>query len=327
MAGRSTSSAATRRKAKAFLGDLYRNVPVLDTGARGSTTTFAQRGLGDVFLSWENEAFLVLEEFGADKFEIVVPVQEHPGRAAGGGGRRQRRRQGHAQGGRSLSRSSSTRPRARRWRPSTSIARASPSSRRPRTWRASPRSSCSASTGSAAGRRRRPPTSATAACSTRSTSPATDHGRRSSSACSRFRQPSVIPGFGVALGCTLTYLSLIVLIPLAAHVPAHAPTLGLDEFWRIATDAAHARGPAAELRRGVRAPPWSTSSWARSWPGCWCATTSRCKRLLDAIVDLPFALPTAVAGIALAAIYAPNGWLGQFLDPARASRSPSRRSA
>lgn len=60
-------------KAKTFLGDLYRNVPVLDTGARGSTTTFAQRGLGDVFLSWENEAFLVLDEFGADKFEIMVP--------------------------------------------------------------------------------------------------------------------------------------------------------------------------------------------------------------------------------------------------------------
>ena len=60
-------------KAKAYLGDLFRNVPVLDTGARGSTTTFAQRGLGDVFLSWENEAFLVLNEFGADKFEVVVP--------------------------------------------------------------------------------------------------------------------------------------------------------------------------------------------------------------------------------------------------------------
>ena len=60
-------------KAKAYLGDLFRNVPVLDTGARGSTTTFAQRGIGDVFLSWENEAFLVLDEFGADKFEIVVP--------------------------------------------------------------------------------------------------------------------------------------------------------------------------------------------------------------------------------------------------------------
>ena len=60
-------------KAKAYLGDLFRNVPVLDTGARGSTTTFAQRGLGDVLLSWENEAFLVLNEFGADKFDIVVP--------------------------------------------------------------------------------------------------------------------------------------------------------------------------------------------------------------------------------------------------------------
>ena len=60
-------------KAKAYLAELFRNVPVLDTGARGSTTTFAQRGLGDVLLSWENEAFLVLNEFGADKFDIVVP--------------------------------------------------------------------------------------------------------------------------------------------------------------------------------------------------------------------------------------------------------------
>ena len=59
--------------AKNFITDLYRNVPVLDTGARGSTTTFAQREIGDVLISWENEAFLVLQEFGADKFEIVVP--------------------------------------------------------------------------------------------------------------------------------------------------------------------------------------------------------------------------------------------------------------
>jgi sulfate/thiosulfate-binding protein len=52
---------------------IYRKVPVLDSGARGSTTTFAQRAVGDVFVSWENEAFLILQEFGADKFEIVVP--------------------------------------------------------------------------------------------------------------------------------------------------------------------------------------------------------------------------------------------------------------
>jgi sulfate transport system substrate-binding protein len=60
-------------KARAFVGALYKNAPVLDTGARGSTTTFAQRGIGDVLITWENEAFLSLEEFGADKFEIVAP--------------------------------------------------------------------------------------------------------------------------------------------------------------------------------------------------------------------------------------------------------------
>jgi len=60
-------------KAKKFVGDIYKNVPVLDTGARGSTVTFVQRGVGDVLLAWENEAYLAVKEFGADKFEIVVP--------------------------------------------------------------------------------------------------------------------------------------------------------------------------------------------------------------------------------------------------------------
>ncbi len=60
-------------KTKQFVANLFRNVPVLDSGARGSTTTFAQRGIGDVLLSWENEASLVLEEFGAEKFEVVYP--------------------------------------------------------------------------------------------------------------------------------------------------------------------------------------------------------------------------------------------------------------
>ena len=60
-------------KAQAFIAALFKNVPVLDSGARGSTTTFVQRGLGDVLVSWENEAFLALKEFGADKFEIVAP--------------------------------------------------------------------------------------------------------------------------------------------------------------------------------------------------------------------------------------------------------------
>jgi sulfate/thiosulfate-binding protein len=60
-------------KIREYIAALFRNVPVLDTGARGSTTTFAQRGLGDVLIAWENEAFLSLEEFGSDKFEIVAP--------------------------------------------------------------------------------------------------------------------------------------------------------------------------------------------------------------------------------------------------------------
>jgi sulfate/thiosulfate-binding protein len=60
-------------KAKEFVTKLYKNVPVLDSGARGSTTTFVQRGLGDVLIAWENDALLSLKEFGADKFEIVYP--------------------------------------------------------------------------------------------------------------------------------------------------------------------------------------------------------------------------------------------------------------
>ena len=56
-----------------YMRALFRNVPVLDTGARGATTTFVQRGIGDVLLAWENEAFLAQEELGPDKFEIVVP--------------------------------------------------------------------------------------------------------------------------------------------------------------------------------------------------------------------------------------------------------------
>jgi sulfate transport system substrate-binding protein len=60
-------------KAKDFVSRIYRNVPVLDSGARGSTTTFVERGIGDVFISWENEAFLAIKELGPGKFDIVVP--------------------------------------------------------------------------------------------------------------------------------------------------------------------------------------------------------------------------------------------------------------
>ncbi len=69
----SKNNGGDEAKTKQFVADLYRNVPVLDTGARGSTTTFAQRGIGDVLISWENEAHLIQREFGQDNFDIVVP--------------------------------------------------------------------------------------------------------------------------------------------------------------------------------------------------------------------------------------------------------------
>ena len=67
-------SGGDESKAKEFVTKLYKNVPVLDSGARGATTTFVQRGLGDVLIAWENEAYLSLKEFGSDKFEIVYPT-------------------------------------------------------------------------------------------------------------------------------------------------------------------------------------------------------------------------------------------------------------
>jgi sulfate/thiosulfate-binding protein len=66
-------NSGNEEKAREFVGRLFKNVPVLDSGARGSTTTFVQRGLGDVLLAWENEAYLAVNELGRDKFEIVVP--------------------------------------------------------------------------------------------------------------------------------------------------------------------------------------------------------------------------------------------------------------
>jgi sulfate/thiosulfate transport system permease protein len=127
------------------------------------------------------------------------------------------------------------------------------------------------------------------------------------------KKPSAIPGFGLALGFTLTYLSLIVLIPLGGLVLKSA-TLGLEGFWQAVT----APRTLAALRLS-----FFTSLFAASVNAvfglviAWVLVRYRFpgRRLLDALVDLPFALPTAVAGIALTALYAPNGWIGSLLDP------------
>jgi sulfate/thiosulfate transport system permease protein len=127
------------------------------------------------------------------------------------------------------------------------------------------------------------------------------------------KRPSAIPGFGLALGFTLTYLSLIVLIPLAALVLKSA-TLGLSGFWEVVSEARTLAALrlsffTALFAAAVNAVFGVIIAWVLiryRFPG---------RRLLDAFVDLPFALPTAVAGIALTALYAPNGWVGSLLDP------------
>ncbi|EFI52595.1 sulfate ABC transporter substrate-binding protein [Afipia sp. 1NLS2] len=72
--GYALKKSGSEDKAREFVANIYKNVPVLDTGARGSTVTFVERGVGDVLLAWENEAYLAVKEFGADKFAIVVPA-------------------------------------------------------------------------------------------------------------------------------------------------------------------------------------------------------------------------------------------------------------
>ena len=123
-----------------------------------------------------------------------------------------------------------------------------------------------------------------------------------------FVKSSVIPGFGVTLGLSLTYLTLIVLIPLAA-LAIKSAALGPAEFWRLASDQRTVDALMTSFGSSLIAALVNVVfglivAWVLvrySFPG---------RRLLDAIVDLPFALPTAVAGISLSLLYGPSGWIG-----------------
>ncbi|HEX5930568.1 MAG TPA: sulfate ABC transporter permease subunit CysT [Methyloceanibacter sp.] len=127
------------------------------------------------------------------------------------------------------------------------------------------------------------------------------------------KRPSALPGFGLALGFTLTYLSLIVLLPLAA-LAIKAASLGASGFWEIVTAS---RTMAALRISFVNSFIAAAINVVFGVIVAWVLVRYRFpgRRLLDAVVDLPFALPTAVAGIALTAIYARNGWIGGLLEP------------
>lgn len=128
----------------------------------------------------------------------------------------------------------------------------------------------------------------------------------------RFRQQSVIPGFGVTFGVTVFYLGLVILVPLAG-LGLRTASLGWQDFLKLAADA--------RILSAIR-----TSFWTAFAAACvnavfglvlaWVLVRYRFlgRRVIDAMVDLPFALPTAVAGVALTAIYAPNGWVGHLLQ-------------
>jgi sulfate transport system permease protein len=130
---------------------------------------------------------------------------------------------------------------------------------------------------------------------------------------SRRKGENILPGFGLAMGFTLLYLSLIVLIPLST-VLLKSATLTWSAFWGTVaaprTLAAYRLSLLAALAAAVINVVFGVLvAWVLeryTFPG---------RRLVDALVDLPFALPTAVAGIALASIYSGNGWLGQWLEP------------
>src|SRR5476649_1120812 len=128
-----------------------------------------------------------------------------------------------------------------------------------------------------------------------------------------FRKPSALPGFGLTLGITVAYLSLVVLIPLAA---TFAKTATLD--WATFVRAVTAPRVLASYRLTFTAAlGGALINAVFGFLVAWVLVryTFPFKRVVDAVVDLPFALPTSVAGIALAAVYAPNGWIGQFLAP------------
>ncbi|NUB12995.1 sulfate ABC transporter permease subunit CysT [Azospirillum brasilense] len=125
------------------------------------------------------------------------------------------------------------------------------------------------------------------------------------------RKPSVLPGFGLTLGFTLTYLSLIVLLPLAA-LALKAAGLGWSGFWdAVLTPRVLA---AFKVSFGLSLAAAAVNA-VFGFIVAWVLVRYRFPgdRIVDALVDLPFALPTAVAGIALSALYAPNGWIGSLL--------------
>jgi sulfate ABC transporter permease protein CysT len=298
-----------------------------------------ERGIGDVFISWENEAFLATKELGVGKFEIVVPsvsiLAEPPVAVVDKIATKKGTTEVaeaylkflYSPEGQKLAAKHYYRPRE-----ASAIQEAGTTFPNVKLFTST---NCSA-----AGARRRKRTSVTAAPSIRFISPPVDamqerqqgktmskqpqvtseystgDGATAPATSKRARQPfverSVLPGFGLSMGYTVLYLSLLVLIPLSMLFFKTA-SMGWEHFWEAVTApraiASYKLTIGASLAASlVNVVFGLLVAWVLvryTFPG---------RSIVDAIVDLPFALPTAVGGIALTAAYSENGWIGQYLS-------------
>ena len=288
---------------------------MLDAGARGATVSFAQKQIGDVLLNWENELWLAQEEFGADKFDIVYPstsILTEPPVAVVDKVVDQRGTRAVAEAylkglyspeAQDLAGQLHYRPRDLNALKKYSADLPNiPFHRRRNFW------------GLDQGpdhllrrrRRLRQDLQAGELSETPSTPPSVPRLRPSTN--SWLGSSRVIPGFPLTLGYTLFYLSALVLIPLAA-LGLKTAQMSLGEFWRIVTDpivvASYRLTFSASFIAAVvnglfgLIIAWSLVRYEFPF-----------RRFFDALIDFPFALPTAVAGLTYASLYQKDGWIG-----------------
>ena len=299
---------------------------MFDTGGRAATTTFVEREIGDVLITFETETTGIRKEFGADKFDTVVPLGQSAGRFSG-----RRRRQGGREARLQGDRDRLSELPLFAGRP-TILAengnRVRDKAVAEEKFAASIQAGASGYRGRGLRRlvghqqdlfRLRRPARSAARRAVSSVNLAVGGvgalSRRRPSKANGKKQGRVVPGFRLSLGITLFYAMLIICLPLATLILVGA-RLGPANYWAVVSSPRALASYRVTLGAAALATILNTFyGFALAWvlvryefPG---------RRMLDAMVDLPFALPTSVAGIALTTLYAPNGWLGAPLLNAR----------
>ena len=289
-------------------------MPVLDSGARGSTTTFVEREIGDVLIAWENEARMAIKQFGADKFEVVYPSISILAEPPVAWVDKVDQRHGtqaiskayleflYTPAGQEIIAQNFFRPRDKTVaaKYASQFPQLAPADDRFGFWR------MEKGAAEVFRRRRRIRQDLSAG-------KLAEPGHYGMAVKAKTKRTNVLPGFGLTLGFTLAYLGIVVLIPIST-IFFKTFTLTWPQFWAAVasprTIAAYRLSFGASIAGALINSvfgfivAWSLVRY--EFPG---------KTLIDVMVDLPFALPTSVAGITLTAIYAGNGWIGRYLAP------------